>query len=79
METRDIASAHGSAEAIIQRMVKDAIFAKRLRSDPRSTLVDAGLALEAVDDVIAHDLGMAIKPSQYRFASWDEPDTNVEW
>lgn len=67
------------AKGVIQRALGDPAYAARLRADPRSTLVDAGLAMDAVDDVIAHDLGMAIKPSQYRFADWDESLREPGW
>lgn len=67
------------AKGVIQRALGDPAYAARLRADPRSTLVDAGLALEAVDDVIAHDLGMVIKPSQYRFEAWDGDGPDPAW
>lgn len=60
-------------KGVIQRALGDPAYAATLRADPRATLVDAGVAQEAVDDVIAHDLGMIARVSQYRFADWDQP------
>jgi hypothetical protein len=58
-------------KGVIQRALGDPALAARLRADPRATLVDAGLAVDAVDDVIAHELGLPVRVSQYRFEDWD--------
>lgn len=59
MNTQDARDARAIARTVIQRVVGDAAFAESLRNDPRTTLISEGFPAWAVDDFVAHDLGLA--------------------
>ncbi len=65
MSTQDVSEIRATAKGIIQRSIQDATFAEQLRSNPRETVLEAGLPEAVVDDFIGNDLGMESEVSGY--------------
>jgi hypothetical protein len=65
MSTQDQTQLHQTAKGIVQRAINDPAFAEQLRSDPRTTLLGAGMPESAVDDFITNDLGMEAEVAGY--------------
>jgi hypothetical protein len=58
MSSTDVGTARAVARDIIRQVVGNDDFASRLRREPRETLLGAGLPDWAIDDFVAHDLGL---------------------
>jgi hypothetical protein len=65
MSTQDQTQLRDTAKGVVQRAINDPAFAEQLRSDPRATLLDAGMPEGYVDDFMVNDLGMEPEVAGY--------------
>lgn len=58
MDAQDLVQVRNVAKTIVRRAIKDEAFGNQLRSQPRTTVLEAGMPEQFVDDFIYNELGL---------------------
>lgn len=58
MDAQDVAQVRNVAKTVVRRAINDEAFGNQLRSQPRTTLLEAGMPEQFVDDFNSNELGL---------------------